>query len=152
METNNLIEIKNAVPRINTLIFSQPINWAIKDNQHWAIIGPNGGGKTLLIDILLGKHALKSGEIISKDNISINTIIKCVAFRDIYSLADIQNSYYQQRWNAGDEHEVPTVRDLFSKGKEEWVNMLITAFKIEDLIEKPINLLSSGELRKTLPA
>ncbi len=150
METDNLVEIKNAVPRINTLAFLQPINWAVKDNQHWAIIGPNGGGKTLLIDILLGKHALRSGEIISKDNISINSIVKCVAFRDIYSLADIQNSYYQQRWNAGDEHEVPIVRDLFSKGEEEWVKMLITAFKIEDLVEKPINLLSSGELRKTL--
>ena len=150
METDNLVEIKNAVPRTNTLAFSQPINWAVKDNQHWAVIGPNGGGKTLLIDILLGKHALKSGEIISKDNISINSIVKCVAFRDIYSLADIQNSYYQQRWNAGNEHEVPIVKDLFSKGEEEWVKMLITAFMIEDLIEKPINLLSSGELRKTL--
>lgn len=150
MKTDNLVEIKNAVPRINTLAFSQPINWAVKDNQHWAIIGPNGGGKTLLIDILLGKHALRSGEIISKDNISINSIVKCVAFRDIYSLADIQNSYYQQRWNAGDEHDVPIVRDLFSKAEREWVEMLIAAFKIEDLVEKPINLLSSGELRKTL--
>lgn len=150
METDNLVEIKNAVPRINTLAFSQPINWAVKDNQHWAIIGPNGGGKTLLIDILLGKHALRSGEIISKDNISINSIVKCVAFRDIYSFADIQNSYYQQRWNAGDEHDVPIVRDLFSKAEREWVEMLIAAFKIEDLVEKPINLLSSGELRKTL--
>lgn len=150
METDNLIEIKNATPRINTLAFSHPINWSIKNNQHWAIIGPNGGGKTLLIDILLGKHALKSGEIISKNNISINSIVKCVAFRDIYSLADIQNSYYQQRWNAGDEHEVPTVKDLFSKGEKEWVEMLIAAFRIEDLVEKPINLLSSGELRKTL--
>lgn len=150
METDNLVEIKNAVPRINTLAFSQPINWAVKDNQHWAIIGPNGGGKTLLIDILLGKHALRSGEIISKDNISINSIVKCVAFRNIYSLADIQNSYYQQRWNAGDEHDVPIVRDLFSKAEREWVEMLIAAFKIEDLVEKPINLLSSGELRKTL--
>lgn len=150
METDNLIEIRNAIPRINTLAFSQPINWVVKDNQHWAIIGPNGGGKTLLIDILLGKHALKSGEIISKDNVSISTIVKCVAFRDIYSLADIQNSYYQQRWNAGDEHEVPIVRDLFAKGDKEWVEMLIAAFRIEDLVEKPINLLSSGELRKTL--
>lgn len=150
METNNLIEIRNAVPRIGALAFSQPINWAVNNSQHWAIIGPNGSGKTLLIDILLGKHALKSGEIISKDNISINTIVKCVAFRDIYTLVDIQNSYYQQRWNAGDEHEVPVVRELFSKGEKEWVEMLVAAFKIEDLVDKPINLLSSGELRKTL--
>lgn len=150
METDNLIEIRNAVPRISTLAFTQPINWAVTNSQHWAIVGPNGAGKTLLIDILLGKHALKSGEIISKNNTSINTVVKCVAFRDIYSLVDIQNSYYQQRWNAGDEHEVPVVRDLFSKGEKEWVGMLIEAFKIEDLVEKPINLLSSGELRKTL--
>lgn len=150
MEELSLVEIKNAIPRMDAIQFANPINWKIEDGQHWTIIGSNGSGKTLLIDILVGKHALKSGEITSKDNQSINTLIKSVAFTDIYSLTDIKNSYYQQRWNTGDEHEAPLVSDLFSKGEKEWTEFLVTTFDIHDLVIKPINLLSSGELRKTL--
>ncbi len=150
MNSSKLIEIREAVPRLDSIKFAHPVNWYIKDGQHWAIIGPNGAGKTLLIDILTGKYALKSGQIISENNQGINTLVKSVAFRDIYSLTDIKNSYYQQRWNAGDEHEVPLVSELFSKGDKQWVEALISSFGIEDLVEKPINLLSSGELRKTL--
>lgn len=150
MNENIIIEVNEVVPRLKDLVFKTPINWTIKKGENWAIIGPNGAGKTLLVDIITAKHALKSGEIITLENQSINKLIKCVAFRDIYSLVDIQNSYYQQRWNAGDEHEVPFVKELFEKGDKEWVDTLIQSFGIEDLIEKPINLLSSGELRKTL--
>jgi ABC-type molybdenum transport system, ATPase component/photorepair protein PhrA len=150
MDTSGIIEIVDAVPRIEALVFSNPINWSIKSPEHWAVIGSNGAGKTLLIDILTGKHALKSGKVLTQDNQAINTIVKSVAFRDIYSLADLQNSYYQQRWNAGDEHEMPVVSELFSKGEKAWIEQLIKTFGIEDLIEKPVNLLSSGELRKTL--
>lgn len=145
-----LIEIRNAIPRIDTLRFAQPLNWNIAQGQHWAVVGPNGAGKTLLIDIVMGKYALKSGTISCTEGQRINTIIKYVAFRDIYDLADLRNSYYQQRWNAGDEKEMPIVKDLFIAGEKEWVNFLIDSFAIEDLIDKPINLLSSGELRKTL--
>ncbi|MDU1906207.1 MAG: ATP-binding cassette domain-containing protein [Dysgonomonas sp.] len=150
MNATTLIEILDAVPRIEALMFSSPVSWRIKDNEHWAVIGANGAGKTLLIDILIGKHALKSGMICTPDNRSVSSIVKSVAFRDIYSLVDLQNSYYQQRWNAGDEHEMPVVKELFLKGDKVWVDQLIRTFGIEDLIDKPINLLSSGELRKTL--
>lgn len=145
-----LIEIKDAVPRIDALRFKRPVNWNISRGQHWAVIGPNGAGKTLLTNLLTGKYALKSGHISSIDNQSLNSIIKYVAFSDIYDLADLKNSYYQQRWNAGDEKEMPIVKTLFKHGEKEWVDFLVDSFDIEDLTDKPINHLSSGELRKTL--
>lgn len=154
MEQNTIIEITNAVPRFDHIQFDCPISWQIKDGEHWAIIGPNGAGKTLLIDILLSKYALKAGEIISKNgdggNRVISNIIKSVAFRDIYSIVDTQNSYYQQRWNKGDEQEVPVVKDLVVKADKEWLETLVGWFGIGDLMQKEVNLLSSGELRKFL--
>ncbi|MDR2122991.1 MAG: ATP-binding cassette domain-containing protein [Flavobacteriaceae bacterium] len=150
-----LIKIKDAIPRMDFLAFNQPINWTIKKNEHWAVIGPNGAGKTLLMDILTGKYALKSGEIICNDeqdaHQNTRKIIKFVAFRDIYNLTDMQNSYYQQRWNIGLEEEIATVKDLLDKEPDQnRIRILISAFGIEDLVEKKINLLSSGELRKFL--
>ena len=154
MNTDTIIEIKGAVTRFEHLRFSEPINWKIEAGQHWAIIGPNGGGKTLLTDILIGKYALKDGEVICKDtdgnNLAVSSVVKSVAFRDIYSIIDTQNSYYQQRWNKGDEHEVPIVKDLVSKADKEWLNTLVEWLGIAELMEKEVNMLSSGELRKFL--
>lgn len=154
MEKKIIIEIKGATPRIDSLKFNHPVNWEVKENEHWAIIGPNGGGKTLLVDILLGKYALKEGEIVctseSGTNLSVSSVVKSVAFRDIYSIIDTQNSYYQQRWNKGDEQEVPQTKDLVKNADQTWLNTLVEWFRIEDLMNKEINLLSSGELRKFL--
>lgn len=154
MDNTLIIGIKDAIPRLKNIAFQEPVNWGINKDEHWAVIGPNGSGKTLLIDLITGKYALKSGEIVCKDNkgnnLRVSDIVKSVAFRDIYSLIDIQNSYYQQRWNAGDEHEVPKVSELLSTQDTEWVAFLVNTFSIQDLIDKPINLLSSGELRKFL--
>ncbi len=150
MKEDNLIEIKNAVPRIEAIALTHPVNWTIKESQHWAVIGPNGGGKSLLIDILLAKRALKSGEIICKDDRAVNTFVKHVAFSDIYRLIDVNQGYYQQRWNTGDNLNTPFVKDLFVNADKEWVDTLIQVFSIRTLIEKRLNMLSSGELRKTL--
>ncbi len=149
-----LIEIKNAVPRFDNFRFCKPIAWSVKEGEHWAIVGPNGGGKTLLTDILLGKFALKSGEVICKGSkgeiLPVSSVVKSVAFRDIYGIIDTQNSYYQQRWNKGDEQDVPLVKELVLNANPQWLNTLIEWFGIEELMNKEVNMLSSGELRKFL--
>ncbi|WP_029904169.1 ATP-binding cassette domain-containing protein [Prevotella sp. 10(H)] len=154
MEERTIIEISGAVPRMEHVQFKYPVNWKINTGEHWAIIGANGSGKTILSDILLGKYAFKNGEIICKDikgnNISVSSVVKSVAFRDIYSIIDSQNSYYQQRWNKGDEQEVPLVKYLVSKADPTWLSTLLYWFGISELMEKEVNLLSSGELRKFL--
>lgn len=154
MTQKSIIKIDGAIPRFEHLQFKNPIHWEVKTKQHWAVIGPNGSGKTLLTDILTGKYALKAGEIICKDingeNLPVSTVVKSVAFRDIYSIIDTQNSYYQQRWNKGDEQEVPIVKDLVTKFNKQWLDTLVEWFGISDLMEKEVNMLSSGELRKFL--
>lgn len=154
MEQETIIRIENAIPRFEHLRFDRPIDWAIKRGEHWVILGANGAGKTLLTDILTGKHALKEGIIQCQDDegnsLPISRTVKSVAFRDIYSLVDTQNSYYQQRWNKGVEFDVPIVKDLVAQADQEWLRTLVEWFGISDLMEKEINLLSSGELRKFL--
>lgn len=148
------VEIENAVLRFDHLQFAKPINWKISKGQHWAILGANGSGKTLLTDTLLGKYALKNGRIICSDDNGnqqpIANVVKSVAFRDIYSIIDTQNSYYQQRWNKGDEQEVILVKDTIPKANQSWLEELTDWFGIDDLMQKGINSLSSGELRKFL--
>ncbi|MBK5722526.1 ATP-binding cassette domain-containing protein [Dysgonomonas sp. Marseille-P4677] len=149
-----IIEISEAVPRQEHVQFKRPVNFQIREGQHWAIIGANGSGKTQFVDLLLGKYALKNGVVVSKnsdgDALPISAIVKSVAFRDIYSIMDTQNSYYQQRWNKGDDQDLPIVRDLVDYADKKWLNTLLNWFGISELMDKEVTSLSSGELRKFL--
>lgn len=155
MKDYTIVKLENIVPRFEHLRFNEPINWEIKTNQHWAIIGANGSGKSLLVDILMEKYALRYDcKIVCKDELgndaSIRKTIKSVAFKDIYSIVDTQNSYYQQRWNKGLEENTPKVKEIVADQNQEELAKLVKWFAIEDLMEKEVNLLSSGELRKFL--
>ena len=81
----------------------------------------------------------------------ISNLIKSIAFKDIYSLADCRNSYYQQRWHSTETDEVPTVEDILKEysGTTD-LHQILSFFGIEDLLPKKLIFLSSGELRKFL--
>ena len=145
--------ICGAVPRMPELQFPEPVNWTIREGEQWAVVGPNGAGKTLLADLLQRKIALKAGEVRLGDDAPVHKWIRSIAFKDIYSLADCRNSYYQQRWHATESDDVPTVRSLLEAylGTENLLEIL-QLFGIEDLLPKKLIYLSSGELRKFLIA
>ena len=146
------IHINQAVPRFPEFRFQSPVCWQIQDGENWAVVGPNGAGKTTLTDILQGKIALKEGkvEIICDRQEESYRLIKSMAFRDIYSLTDCRNMYYQQRWNSSDVSEAPLASSLLEEFSEEKIRKYVTLFHINDLLEKRIIALSSGELRKFL--
>lgn len=147
-----IISIQNAVPRLENIRFHKPINWTIRKGEHWAVIGRNGSGKTLLTDILREKYALKEGEIKLFETGKTSELIKSIAFKDIYSLVDCKNTYYQQRWHATETDEIPTVLDTLRQntGNISSIQALFNQFGIGDLLSKKVIFLSSGELRKFL--
>lgn len=145
------VNIREVVPRLPELSFRVPINWRINEGEQWAVIGPNGAGKTLIADIMQRKYALKEGEVSFGYEGKVNELVKSIAFKDIYSLADCKNSYYQQRWHSTEADDVPTVEELLKgyRGSEEFDSVL-SLFGIEELLPKRLIFLSSGELRKFL--
>lgn len=150
-----LIQLETVEPRLKEIQFSKPINWSIYPNQHWAIIGANGSGKSLLVDILLQKYALSpNSKITYRDKtgteLSIRQAVKLVSFKNIYSLINTQEAFYQQRWNKGIETETTKVKDLIADENRVYFDQLVDSFSIQDLVEKEVSWLSSGELRKFL--
>ena len=51
----NIIEIANGVPRHPQFRMKEPVNLAIAKGEQVAIVGPNGGGKSRLVDIIIGR-------------------------------------------------------------------------------------------------
>lgn len=147
-----VIKIQDGVVRNELYRFHHPLTLSLIDGEHLAIVGPNGGGKSLLVDTLLGKYPLKEGKLTCDFSPSAtNTIyenVKYIAFRDTYGAADA-SYYYQQRWNSTENEESPLVREALGEVKNEHLrDELFALFDMESMLDKHLILLSSGELRK----
>lgn len=157
------IQIKNGVCRKPEWRLNKPVNFCLEDREQIAIVGPNGGGKTLLVDIITGRHPLlgsqpiydfgnDAGELIS-DN------MKYIAFRDTYGGDSDSNYYLQQRWNQTEiDKDMPTTGEKLEEayrmaGKDtperrKLQQQIYDTLGIDDILDKQIIMLSSGELRK----
>ncbi|MBO5427450.1 MAG: ATP-binding cassette domain-containing protein, partial [Prevotella sp.] len=191
-----IIHIENGICRMPQWRMAEPVSFTLRQGEHIAITGPNGGGKSMLIDIITGAHALQPMNPVKYDFSPrkarlVSDNIKCMTFRDSYGTAD-GNYYHQQRWNQNDISSSPLVSDLLDEAfrmaeeglvrktvfdkfavrdetprqeasrlaaeesdraamrreLEEVRGDLYTMFRIDSLLDKPVILLSSGELRK----
>ena len=169
------IEIINGVTRHPLYRMKEPVNLTIYANEQIAIVGPNGGGKSRLVDIITGRYPLLMNEVHYDFTPSpmkmVSENIKYITFRDSYGDND-STYYYQQRWNQHDiDENTPKVEQLLQEAFEQAekstsVGMneaerelahkrrlllrdkLYEMFHLETLLDKYIILLSSGELRK----
>ena len=102
----NTFCMAGGVARNPLVRLAKPITATIGANEHIAIVGPNGGGKSLFVDTLIGKYPLREGTVQYDFSPSATQTlydnVKYIAFRDTYGAADA-NYYYQQRWNALDQ-------------------------------------------------
>ncbi len=113
-----------------------------------AIVGPNGSGKSTLARIIERGRNFATNKI----EVSIPDIrIRTIEFADIHSLTGFKAGYYQQRYEATMNDEVPTVGQLFAErtATGTW-QRLTRQMNLEGIEEKKVNYLSSGELRKML--
>lgn len=144
-----LIRICDGIPIHSAYRLAEPLNFSLFEGEHLAVCGPNGGGKTLFVDILTGRHVLKGeaphNNFPPSQAKSDSQNILTITFRDVYG--EVQPSYYQQRWNRADEQEFPAVREVLGTKWERNVDLLAEV-GVLDKLDEPINCLSSGELRR----
>ena len=147
-----VISVVNGVTRHPLYRMQKPVDFCLNAGEQLAVVGPNGGGKSILIDIITGKYPLLMNAVAydfspSSSNL-VSDNLKYITFRDSYGDAD-GSYYYQQRWNSQDMENIPVVGELLPECKDEGLKeSLYKLFKIGDMLEKPIIMLSSGELRK----
>jgi molybdate transport system ATP-binding protein len=141
-------------------------NWTIREGEHWAVLGSNGSGKSLLAQALLRRVPLAVGRIrYSFDDPSrpssyfASGQIRLVSAERQRELVTRYSGYVQARWQSSERDRAPAVRDLLLAGVGDTVARptseapqimaeAITALDIDRLLDRKIISLSSGELRK----
>lgn len=158
-----IINIQEGVVRMPEWRMAEPVNFTLCDGEQLAIVGPNGGGKTMLVNILTGSHPLlmrdPEYDFSPSDNKSVSDNIKYITFRDAYGGDNDKAYYLQQRWNQTEiDDATPTVAQKLdaaykiagndNEQRRAFRDKLYDMFNIRVLLDKHIILLSSGELRK----
>ena len=141
-----MIRITNGVARHPLWRMAEPINFHIEKGEQIAIVGDNAAGKSRLVEVLTGHYPLLLNEVqfdfSPSESSLVSDNLKYISFRDSYGEQD-GTYYYQQRWNQHDiAEDTPKVGQLLRS------NTFSQMFHLDELADKYIISLSSGELRK----
>ncbi len=140
-----LIEIKNVCAGYNGELVLKDICLDIYVHDFLGIIGPNGGGKTTLLKVILGLLRPESGNVIFSDE-SIK-----------------QRIGYMPQTNSIDKKFPILVSEVIESGlamdrnssktdKKNRMQEILSEMGIEEIASKPIGELSGGQLQRTLLA
>lgn len=160
-----------SVRKYDSIVLSD-ISWAIQSGENWAIVGPNGSGKTILLDIIAGKWPVWKGTMKYGWDQPVREIIELVS--NDYSFNRIVSAgaeYYQQRFHAYEAERAPTLRAILtdqlkpvgtvnensvklapSKIDAENLERVTSLLSLTQLLDHPFVTLSNGETRRMLLA
>ncbi len=104
-----VIDIHKAVVRNPAWRMAGPVSLRLLDGEQLAIVGGNGAGKSMLVDIITGAHPILEcgdGSYIHYDfapraSKMVSDNIRCITFDDAYGPVD-GRYYYQMRYNQGE--------------------------------------------------
>ena len=157
-----IISIVEGVTKNPVWRMAEPVNFEMLEGEHIAVTGPNGGGKTMFTDILIGKHPLLNEPLYDfspNQSQMVNDNVKCISFRDTYGGETDRTYFLQQRWNSTEINpDTPTVNELLEREyrlagpdtpeRQKQKQRLFDLFDLYSQLDKYVILLSSGELRK----
>ena len=149
-----IFDVKNLSFVVHGQTILKNINFQIFNGEYIAIIGPNGGGKTTLIRMLLGLEKPTSGEIRLFGK-------KLKQFKEWYKIG-----YVPQRASHVDANFPATVEDIVNMGRiakrgifagmsqedREIVQDAMQKMDIADLKDKMVGTLSGGQRQRVMIA
>ena len=151
--SESIISLKQGVGRNPNARLKAPADFVLGRQEHVVIMGQNGAGKSLLVDMITGAAALRGGSLSyhfsppaeGGTETSAYGNIARITFED--AIGSVENPYYfQQRFNSQDAEASPLLRSLLPP--ESFSSPLIEEMEVLPLLDKRIVSLSSGEMRR----
>jgi len=175
LQSDVLVEFRNATFSIGEEIVFPETEWKIKKGEQWGVVGPNGSGKTIFIQAISGEIVPCSGTVVHNfvddtgNECDPSAVIAVISAEKQREFIRRESSFYQSRWHSGIEEGEHTVADYLSQSIVEDINPfavdakmsdtdefdarrkeLLDALSIHHLLPRKILYLSNGEQRKVL--
>ncbi|MCF3111612.1 ATP-binding cassette domain-containing protein [Niabella sp. CC-SYL272] len=149
MEAYCSIILKNVTVQQAGKLLLNRISFTLKADEHLAVFGASGSGKSLLAGVLKGILSYTGSVEFKKGTQSVQPVVAYVPA--MYPLRNqIHNTgrYYQQRF-ASSANETATVSEtLLKKGDAVTVFQWLETFRLTHRSHTPLARLSGGELKK----
>ncbi len=137
--------------RLGGKLFLRDFDWRARDGEQWAVLGPNGSGKTVLAQLIGGELHPASGALRLAPGITAHTTA-WVSFEAQRALCadDARHDIADFLEDAVDPGT--TVRALLATSARDprRIRPVCERLGIETLLERGLRFLSSGEARRTL--
>lgn len=168
MYTAPLISLENITVRLRDRPYLHNTSWQIASNENWAVLGPNGSGKTTFARTLLGQVPIVNGRIryrfCGDDHQSRTAVAGQMGYvapelqREIFA-REYRNELYREL--SGNRQVFTSVKDLISRqtagdtrqivdGKR--LRKIALNFGILELLERDVTSLTTGEMNRVLIA
>jgi zinc transport system ATP-binding protein len=145
-----LVELKGITAGYSSEIALTGVHFKIRQNDFIGIIGPNGGGKTTLVKVILGLLKPMKGEVINKlkgngKNISIGYLpqVNFIDKKFPISVNDVVLSGFMEK---------EKLVYKFTKEEKQSALKMMENMGISHLKRKPIGELSGGQLQRVFLA
>ena len=145
------IEVKEVNFSFADLSILENINMTINQGDFAGLIGPNGGGKTTLLKLILGLYKPQSGQIrlfgetIKKQRKSIGYVPQYANFNSDFPIS-VQNTVLQGRLG------ISSSFGSYSKKDKRIAHKVMCETEIADLAQRSIQTLSGGQMQRVLVA
>ncbi len=146
---NKLINIDNIVAGYDNKIVLHDVSLDIWENDFLGIIGPNGGGKTTLLKIILGLLKPKSGSVRYFDGEKEVSSLKIGYLPQMNKIDKKFPISVREVILSGLMAEKPRFRDFTAEQKQR-AEEVIAQMGLQELAKRAIGDLSGGQLQRVL--
>lgn len=146
---NKLIHIDNIVAGYENKIVLHDVSLDIWENDFLGIIGPNGGGKTTLLKIILGLLKPKSGSVRYFDGEKEVSSLKIGYLPQMNKIDKKFPISVREVVLSGLMAEKPRFRDFTAEQKQR-AEEVIAQMGLQELAKRAIGDLSGGQLQRVL--
>jgi len=146
-----LIEIKDVTVSFDTAIILKEVSLCVWKDDFLGIIGPNGGGKTTLLKVILGLMKPVSGRISFFDQGAPVSSLKIGYLPQINPIDKHFPISVYEVVASGLTSEKPRFRNFSSEQKER-IRRMVAQIGLESFAERAIGELSGGQLQRVLLA